>query len=88
MNSFSFPTFPLNLGRVLTFAEYIIVILTRSFIIISPLLSLSSSGVLISTSFSFFNLEVSSSGERTFYKPLILLISDILIEFGGLVLKI
>ena len=62
--------------------EYIIVTLTGSFIITSPSLFLSSSGVLTSTGSGFFNLEASSSGERTFRKPLALLISDILIEFG------
>ena len=83
MNSFSFPISPLNLGRVLTFAERIIVTLTRSFIVTSPSLSLSSSGVLTSTGSGFFNLEASSSGWGTFREPLALPFSDILIEFRG-----
>ena len=83
INSFSFPTSPLNLGRVLTFAERIIVILTRSFIVLSPLLFLSSSRVLTSTRFGFLDLEASSSSKRTLREPLTLPISDILIEFRG-----
>ena len=83
MNSFSFLTSPLNLGGVLTFAERVIVILTGSFIIISPSLSLSSSGVLTSTGSGFFNLEASSSSERTLREPLTLPILDILTEFRG-----
>ena len=59
------------------------VTLTSSFIVTSPLLSLSSSGVLTSTGSGFFNLEASSSRERTFREPLALPILDILIEFRG-----
>ena len=88
MNSFSFPISPLNLGGVLTFVERVIVMLTGSFIVISPSLSSSSSGVLTSTGSGFLDLEASSSRERTFREPLVLLVSDILIEFGGLVLKV
>ena len=83
MNSFSFLISPLNLGGVLTFAEYVIVTLTRSFIITSPLLSLSFSGVLTGTGSGFLDLEASSSGERTFREPLTLPVSDILMEFRG-----
>ena len=49
----------------------------------SPLLSLSSSRVLTSISSGFFNLEASSSSERTLYEPLTLPALDILIEFWG-----
>ena len=83
MNSFSFPTSPLNLGRVLTFAERIIVTLTGSFIVMSPLLSLSSSRVLTGTGSGFFNFKASSSSKRTLRKPLTLPALDILIEFRG-----
>ena len=83
MNSFSFPTSPLNLGRVLTFAERIIVILTRSFIVIFPSLFLSSFRVLTSTGSGFFNLEASSFSKRTLCEPLTLPILDILIKFRG-----
>ena len=81
MNSFSFPTSPLNLGRVLTIAERIIIILTGSFIVISPSLFLSSSRVLTSTGSGFLDLEVSSFNKRTLREPLTLLVLDILIEF-------
>ena len=83
INSFSFPTSPLNLGRVLTFTERIIVTLTRSFIITSPSLSLFSSRVLTSTSSGFFNFEASSFSKRTLREPLTLLVLDILIKFRG-----
>ena len=88
MNSFSFPISPLNLGRVLTFVERIIVTLTKSFIVTSPLLFLSSSRVLTSAGSGFLDLEASSSEERTFREPLVLPILDILIEFGVLILKV
>ena len=83
MNSFSFPTSPLNLGGVLTFAERIIVTLTGSFIVTSPSLSLSSSRVLTSIGSGFFNLEASSSSKRTLREPLTLPLSDMLIKFRG-----
>ena len=83
MNSFSFPTSPLNLGGVLTFAERVIVTLTGSFIITSLLLSLPSFRVLTSISSGFFNFKVSSSSKRTLREPLTLPTSDILIEFRG-----
>ena len=83
MNSFSFLISPLNLGRVLTFAEYIIVTLTRSFIVISPSLSLSSSRVLTSAGSGSLSYGAGSLNCGTFREPLVLPIVNILIEFRG-----